>query len=512
MTKNTNMTTGCYKSRILMQAIRLLFLSVFISAIILIFIYNPSALCQEKPPDKHQDAREMTLHESILIALRNNTTIKSAYLDRIVQKFDLKVSEDKFTPKLTISSTAQRTSSTTGGVNTSADSLSASATVTETVPTGAEMSFTASSAIDKSLGDSSNTGSWSVTLTQPLLKGGGIDVTMASVKTAQLSEKINILSLKSTIMDTVTSVITAYRSFLQATKQLEISRTSLERARELVSVNKELIAAGRMAEVELVQTEADVASKEYDLLQTENSMDSARLSLIKLLDIDKSTRIVPVEKITAEPAALNYEQMKAKALDNRTDYLSALLSLEISKINLMLAKNNKLWDLSLFGEYGGSSASGSSTAGDSSSRNWNAGMKLSIPIGDLTPQYGYISAKISLEKNEMSLAKLRETVEIEVQDAVRDAEMKLRQVKLASQSRALSGKKLEIEAEKMKAGRSSNFQLVTYQNDLVNAQNNELNAVINYLNALTSLDMTLGTTLDKWGIAIDVNYGDEYIR
>jgi outer membrane protein TolC len=124
-------------------------------------------------------------------------------------------------------------------------------------------------------------------------------------------------------------------------------------------------------------------------------------------------------------------------------------------------------------------------------------------LRDLTLEQGYISAKVNLDKTELSLAKLRDTIEIDTKDAIRDVETKIKQVALAEQSRKLSEKKLEIETEKMKAGRSTNFQLVSYQNDLVNAQNNELSAVITYLNALTSLDRTLGTTLATWGITID---------
>jgi len=305
--------------------------------------------------------------------------------------------------------------------------------------------------------------------------------------------------LESTIMNTVSSVILAYRNLLQASKQLEISSQSLERAKKLVAINRELITAGRMAEVEIVQAEADVSNREFDLLSAENSLDSARLSLIKLLAIDKHTMIVPTEKVALEKEALDYEQCKTLALNNRPDYLSSLLGLETSKINLMLAKNNKLWDLSLSGGFGGGDLSGR----NNNASNWNAGIMLTIPLRDLTLEQGYISAKVTLEKDEVGLKDLRDTIEIEIKDAIRDVETKMKQVALAEQSRKLSERKLEIETEKMKAGRSTNFQLVSYQNDLVNAQNNELSAIITYLNALTALDQTLGTTLAKWNITID---------
>jgi outer membrane protein TolC len=91
---------------------------------------------------------------------------------------------------------------------------------------------------------------------------------------------------------------------------------------------------------------------------------------------------------------------------------------------------------------------------------------------------------------------------IEVQNGIRDVEIKFRQVEMAKQATILIKKKLEIEQEKLKVGRTTNFQLLSFQNDLVNAQVSELGAIIDYLNGLTSLDQTLGTTLGTWGVEV----------
>jgi len=472
--------------------------AIILSILAVVFFCVP-VYCQEKEAAGGSDKVEMSLTDTVLLALKKNRTIESAYLDRIVQRYDLKVAEDKFTPKPVLTTTAEKNVTRTNGVSTEDKIAAISGVVTETLPTGALFNLDVSSISDKTDSSTTRTSSWNVSLTQPLLKGGGIEVTTASVKTARITDKMDVLALQATVMDTVTSVIVAYRGLLQADRQLEINRQSLERAKKLVAVNRELISAGRMAEVEIVQAEAEVSSREFDLLSAENSVDSARLSLIKLLDIDRHTMIVPTEKVGLEPAVLDFEQCKALAFNNRPDYLIALLGLETSKINLMLAKNNKLWDLSLFGGYGGIDPQGH---GNNVS-NWNAGIALTIPFRDLTLEQGYISAKINLDKTELNLAKLHDNIEIDIKDAIRDAEIKMRQVALAKQTTKLSERKLEIETEKMKAGRSTNFQLVTYNNDLVNAQNNELSAIITYLNSLTSLDRTLGTTLARWSITID---------
>jgi len=129
-------------------------------------------------------------------------------------------------------------------------------------------------------------------------------------------------------------------------------------------------------------------------------------------------------------------------------------------------------------------------------------LNLQIPLwGDLTREQAILSAEASLRKTKIGLKELKDNVETEVLDAIRDVLAKLKQVDLARLSRKLSEQKLMIEETKLKAGRSTNFQLVSFQNDLVNAQNAELNAITDYRNALSALDQVLGTTLDTWQIA-----------
>ena len=111
-----------------------------------------------------------------------------------------------------------------------------------------------------------------------------------------------------------------------------------------------------------------------------------------------------------------------------------------------------------------------------------------------------------MEQSGIRLAELRRAIEIEVRRAVRDVDVRLRRTELARRARALSERKLEVERTKLNAGRSSNFRLVRFEDDLVRSQNNEIGAITAYLNALTALDRTQATTLETWGIEIDPAY------
>ena len=484
-----------------------------ICSVTLFFSLNPAL--SATPPSKK--TMEMTLAEAINVALRLNRSVKSAYLNRVVQKFDLRVALDKFNPNVDVTAGPYYTDSSTRTAGTPQDSesnntgLTANLAVTKMIETGGRFAFSWNRSdlwarTNLNPNNRNDTNTWTVNFTQPLLKGGGIDVNTASVTLAELSEQSNLLSLKDSISSTVNATIGAFRNYAQTTRQLEITKSSLQRAKDLLEMNKFFISVGRMAANELIQTESDVANQEFSYETALNGLDSARLNLLKILNMDKATMIVPKEE--GEPTAVHpdFDICLKTAFENRSDFLNANMGMDRSKISLVLAQNNMLWDLNFVGSYAITDAN-QRLSSNSDTQNWRVGLNLAIPLyGDLTREQGLVGAQINLEKTELSLDETTENITIEVQDAIREVETKLKQVGMAKRARELSEQKLEVEGEKLKVGRTTNFQMVSFQNDLVRAQNEELNASIAFRDALTSLDKTLGTTLNTWKI----DYNKEY--
>ena len=134
--------------------------------------------------------------------------------------------------------------------------------------------------------------------------------------------------------------------------------------------------------------------------------------------------------------------------------------------------------------------------------SWRIALRLSIPIGDLTREQGEIAARVLLDQVELATADLHDSIELAVRDGVRNVDSQWRQLEQAQRSRELERRKLDVELQKLNLGLSSNFQVVTFENDLANSANNELSATINYLNALTQLDQTLGTALETWQVEL----------
>jgi outer membrane protein TolC len=478
-------------------------------------IAAPSAASSAVPPAAPAAATRsmpegyvpLTLPEAVFLAVRSNRSIRSQYLQRVADRFSLRVAEARFDPQYNIGASANRTR--LSGVTTTTTLLNPTASIL--LPTGGQFTFgwqgsqsNIRNARPQAIGQAT------FQVIQPLLAGAGIDYNMAPTRIARLQEVGSQLQLKSLVIDQISQTILGYRALLQAQEQLRISDEALRRARDLAGVNVALAAAGRIAQVELIQAETSIAQQELALVGARNAQQQARLALLTLLAVNQSQQIWAVERPAADSARVPMERAMNVAADNQPDYLRSILGIEVSRINLDIARNQRLWDLSLVA---GSAAGGANTqTADiartleqlSSARNdFNIGLRLNIPLGQIAREAPEVQATVALRQAEIARDAARDRLRQLVEDTVRNIDALRRQAELAKRARELAGLQLETELIKLQAGRSSNFQVVSFQGSLQSAESAELAAVVAYANSLTQLDQVLGTTLDTWRISLN---------
>ncbi|MDR0480714.1 MAG: TolC family protein, partial [Gallionellaceae bacterium] len=178
----------------------------------------------------------ITLSDAIVLGLRRNRTIRSAYLGRISDKFSLRVVENSFNPQLALNGSYTANHDPTGNSRTA--EVTPTATLTSKIGTQFSLSWAnqtgsvsdplgTGSALDTQIADNTlSTRSQVATLsvTQPLLRGAGYKIATAPLRQARLDELANKLTLKSSVSDTVTNIISAYYELLRAQEQLKIAR------------------------------------------------------------------------------------------------------------------------------------------------------------------------------------------------------------------------------------------------------------------------------------------------
>lgn len=445
---------------------------------------------------------DVTLSDAIYLGLRGNRRIRSAYLQRITQKYDLRVAEDTFNPKLHFKAGYRNIAGSRGAEGNTSVAPGASLLGEH----GTRLSLSWAQALNEGQADGRHrSDGLNLAIIQPLARGAGRDVTTAPVRLARLAEQAQRLSLKAGVAQTVSEIIGTYRELLRSQEHLAITQAAMERARALLQTNMALIAAGRMAQFEVVQAQADLVSRELEVEQAQGEVDTGRLALLRLLALDLSSPIRASETLTAAPLSLTPHEVLRLAEAQQPEYLSMLLASQQADLNLLLAKDQARWDVSVVAGLNQMRDHSTGSAGNPKGRVWDsyAGLELQIPIADPASRQAEVRAQVGLQTQHEALADARQALQHSVNDVLRELGTRWRQYEISLRGVDLSRRKLAIEKDKLAVGRSSNFQVISYEGDLRDAESARLDALIGYLNAQTRLDLIMGMTLESWGIALN---------
>jgi outer membrane protein TolC len=455
----------------------------------------PSATASSTPTLK------LTLADVVVLVLQNNRTVKSAYLQRILDRRDLELAESIFTPQFT---PEIRISYDRSYIDTAIDDGRANASVGANLllPTGARISV---NLVGESFGGSFSNNAlrqgFSATVTQPLLQGYGVEVNTASVQTARLQEEANLLSLKNTLMSVITNAIQSYRSLLLAQEQVKIQERSLALAKRQLEETVIFVELGQRPRSDIVQAQTGVAQREVSLASARNSLGQAQLVLLRVLNLEQTLLPEAVEVPQVQQAApLDIAPFIQTALANNPAYLQTRLAIDQGKLRLLLAQNRSQWNLNLQASVGNTlrtNATGQVNVG--------AAIVLSRTFGDVSLEQAVERSQVQLQQLENTLLEAKETLTVDVRNTVRSVNDNYQQLVLAQQARELAAQQLDNEREKYRLGFGNTRQIdvLRFEDDLAAAQTAELAAAIAYLNALTQLEQLVGTTLDRWNVTLE---------
>lgn len=450
------------------------------------------------------DPMSLSLFDAIGIGLRQNRSLQSSYLNRITQNFSLFVAEEAFVPRfdsLDADVSVDDVDTDTSGTATLGTTLNWQTPYGSLLQVSIDNARTFTTADDV---DDTGTSVLSLNLSQPLLRGFGLDIATADLRSARLGEAVNQLTLKSAIIDTITTIIAAYLNYVLQEQNVEIALRDLDRSRELLERNRIQVAAGRLAASEIVQTQLSVSNSEFALRSARNALDTARLALLNLLALDPTVQLSPTLNLDPEYLVVDLQRARAIAYQNNPGFLSQRLAVEQQRISLLVARDNLRAALNATANYSrtgeDSDVPGAVRDLPDANGEWTFGLSLSIPLDRLSLQSALASAEVGLEQAKIAEINARENLDTLVRNAVRTVEDSWESYLISQRSLELARQTLEIEQAKLDAGRSTNFEVLSQQQALLSAEVALLNSIISYLVALSALDGLLGTTLQTWRV------------
>lgn len=484
------------------------------------------------PPTERREA--ISLANAALQALQHNLDINISRQTKDSRQADITVEQAKFDPTLSVNGQYNRTvnplnrpvfGGTGGALNqiTTFDQRSESVTLdaTTNLLTGGNVDLNYSPArtnVNQNVAtgflfNPSYTGGLALTLTQPLLRNAGLDVTKTFIRVAQNNAAVEEHVFRDRVLTVLATVEQTYWEVVFANENLKVAEAALKAAQELLASNRAKAKAGVMSIVDVLQAEAAVASRVEQVLVADKTIRDQEDQLRRLLnpaeeDLRQDLRLTPLDQpvVTLEPISL--QEAIDTAIEQRPEIVQAKKNMETSDLNTKFAKNQLLPTLSFQGTMG--LAGLGKDYGDSVSKNLNgdfynygAGLVLSYPLGNRSAWSTYSKRQLEAKNAEASLASVRQQIIVGVREAVRRVQTDFKRIETTRSARIMAEKQLQAEQERLKVGLSTTRFVLDFQRDLATAQGNELRATVDYNKSLSNLARHKATTLDRYNLQLN---------
>jgi outer membrane protein TolC len=353
---------------------------------------------------------------------------------------------------------------------------------------------------------------------QPLIRGFKIDNTRQQLMISLINRDISEESARATITQTLANVRNAYWDLVFARSAVDVAQRAQELADKLVEDNQARVEVGTLAPLDIVQAQAEAATRRQNLAAAEATQQTAELALKRFLvsgtdDPLWRQEIRPVDLPSLQPAPTDIEGAIRTALGARTDILTARKNLDSNDVSLRYFHNQSLPALDLNASYGaqglggtqilrssaalGGQVTGTVPGGYLDALNllgardypqWNFALTMSYPLGGSTADAQYARAKVQRTQATTRLRALEVQVAAEVANAALTVQSNLKRVDAATAARELAQKRLEAEQSKFEVGMTTNFFVVQAQRDLRDAENTELRALADYRKSLVNFE------------------------
>lgn len=367
--------------------------------------------------------------------------------------------------------------------------------------------------------------------TQPLLEGFGRTVARNEILVAQQNREIGRGEFEAQVIATAQEVANAYWGLVEARQQLGVAQEALALAEELHEQNKIRVDVGTLAPLELVQSEAGVATQREEIIRARTAVGDAADQLRLLLNLEQgplwTAELIPETEPSTEPIEIDLQGALATARQDRAELAIQEASVEQARLGVAVARSffRPRLDLNVSYTYSGvggdvlNPETGEVTPGGFSDAldqvtgldfpGWQVGLQFAYPLQNRSGRAQRASAEIAVDSAELLYEQLHQQVATEVRSAARNLESAWEQVESARASRRLQERSLEAEQKRFDNGMSTSFQVLQVQNELTAARSREVAATVGYNRAVIEYHRAVGELLETTGIRLVGNEEEE---
>jgi len=394
-----------------------------------------------------------------------------------------------------------------------------------------------------------------VSFTQPLLRNRAIDPYRAELKIRRKRLDLSETDFALRNIDVVTRVEQAYWGLVAARQAVDVLSDSVEWARQQLAMTRRMVAAGTQAQIEVSAAEAELERRLDTYYAGIGAVTEAENGIKLLLTSSRENslwgdEILPVDVETLEPPeAGDLREAVGAALKHRPEMRTIATQREVAAIQTKLGADQLKPQLNLVAGYANTGLAGTVTAGDPLSELFGAMTnqinELSVPAGlppiafsfgalppslaggygksfsnllsgsyptvqvgltlDLTPrnraahanlaQSAILERRLKLEQTRLELG-----IEAQVRNAMQALATARQRIAAAEASARAAKEKLDSETRMYQSGESTNFLVLTRQNEYADSRRRDVVARLDANKAISQLRQAVGSTLEAYKI------------
>ena len=491
-----------------------------------------SVSAQGTPAAQAPPVRRLTDEEAVRLALENNLGIQIVRYDPQIQDLNVLGARANWAPMFT--STYQQSSSSNppnsllSGATTNIVSgqILSNSGVQQTLRNGGtyQIGWDAGRFTTNSFFQSFNprtSTNFSLSFTQPLLRGWDIDNIRQQLQTSQKNREIADVDVRETLAATTRTVRRAYWDLSYAVANLQVQRQSLDLARESLRNTRSRIEIGTQPPIDEVGDQAEVALREEAVIVAEAAIAQQEDTLRALVFDPKqpdfwTMRIETMELPPFQARPVDVDSAVRNALARRTDLDRARKQIELADVSVRFLRNQTLPEVTAAFDYGLTAQGGTEirrapgpspfepgpvisetnrrffpVLGDLFGFNaprWTASLNISYPLGTSVQDANLARTRLQQTQLRTQVAQQELNITTQVRQTARQVQTNQQRVQTSRVSRELAERRLDAEQRKFAAGTSTNFQVFQAQRDLTVARNNELRAILDYNQSLVDLE------------------------
>jgi outer membrane protein len=326
-------------------------------------------------------------------------------------------------------------------------------------------------------------------LTIPIYQGGQVST---GVSLAEVRRDIQVLTAGQTKNDIIANTVNTYNKILQLQQLRNASQASVDALEEQVKNTRLLLDVGRVARVDLLKVEVQVANEQQRLLATDEGLKTASATLRYLMgEGPKADNALPIlrDRLVAGQFKADFSSGLAVARQRRPEYLSAKKAVDEAKLNQRLALGRLLPTVNVFA----SDTRWHGYTPDYTDTLWVAGLNFSIPLFDRSLFADLSRERIQTDRASQRYRAAENQLGLEVANAIASLQESRNRVSAAEKAVAQGEESFRIEQERYDSGAGAMVDLLLAQAASINAIANYTQGLFDYNAAVVAFRKATGT-------------------